>query len=183
MHPYYHKWTLFKTLREYRYVLFLDADVLFSSLVMELVNNLINSMEPEDWVIIRDNGPALGKINQFQHEFVGGTNTLRKLGLANHHNSGAACVFLVDMLKTPQDMFSRLMHIYQMHRRYFRYADQTAMLAAFEGHWRAFWPCIPFKSFGPDENLAMLWPFDKKNLTSKGIFFHHNPSTKRCLRK
>eukprot|EP00961_Rhodomonas_salina_P296833 3936697-Rhodomonas_salina.1 len=165
MHPYYHKWTLFKELQGYRYVMFLDADILFFEPVMTLVNYLIESMGPDDWVIMRDNGPALGKNQQFSFEFHGGNNTVRKL----------------DMLKLPHDMFNRLIDAYGMHRRYFRQPDQTAMLVAFEGHWRVFWPCIPFRSFGADEDIGMKWPCIHKKLASKGYFFHHGGVVKRCL--
>eukprot|EP00961_Rhodomonas_salina_P079576 1069184-Rhodomonas_salina.1 len=35
-------------------------------------------------------------------------------------------------------------------------------------HWRAFWPCIPFRPFGPDENLAMKGGFSYQHWDCPG---------------
>jgi hypothetical protein len=164
--PHYLKYHIFTHafFRQYQKILYLDSD----TTVALPIDPLFSLQFPVDvWIVMRDNGPGIGKGNLHQNEFAD------KLPIPNKKNPGATCAFLVDMnlLPAPKFVDSILGTLHNLLQPSIKYYDQSVLHILFLEHFAVFAPCNPLKIVLPNQVVDKLW-FIQHCQGKEEIFVH-----------
>eukprot|EP00966_Prymnesium_polylepis_P034441 800350-Prymnesium_polylepis.1 len=142
------KLTLFtcEWFRKFDVLIFLDADGI---VVRPFFDEAIATLDArDDWMLMQDNGPSVGKTSFFRMEFVNGTPpTAARPHIFDMKNSGQTGIMLIKLHAMPpaKELERRLLWLYQMlPKNLQRHDDQTLILSAFEGKFSLFTMCLPF---------------------------------------
>jgi len=141
----------------------------------------------DDWMLMQDNGPSVGKTSFFRMEFVNGTPpTAARPHIFDMKNSGQTGIMLIKLhaMPPPKELERRLLWLYQMlPKNLQRHDDQTLILSAFEGKFSLFTMCLPFHVVEVNMSVAFRWSLARckceiaphyVNCNTGLSFFHHD---------
>lgn len=157
----YDKFYLFtmKKFRSYRALLYLDVDGDVRQSIAPLWQMLAASNKT---ILLRDNGPGVGKHSYFKNEVRGGVRAQTSMGIKDSKNPGATCFMLINTqrLDPPSVMYTTLLNAVNRFHSLFLYADQSAIGLVFRNDYAVFAPCLPLKTIGADEQAPPGWFLD-----------------------
>jgi hypothetical protein len=164
--PHFLKYEIFTNVffRQYEKILYLDADTTVNLPIRVLFSV---TFPPNVWILMRDNGPGMGKYDLHKNEFS------KYVPVPNKKNPGATCAFVINMTLLPEPMFinSVLQTLHHLLLKSIKLYDQSVLHVLFLEHFAVFAPCNPLKVVLSNEVVDRLWNYQHcKNKTN--IFVH-----------